>query len=163
VGQQTLPLNLLAALKKSVKKLVRREALLGLNGVDFMWDGQNLTALEINPRVPATFELYDPDFKKGLMEAHIRACLGKLPHKKEGVSQKVRAYAVVHIANSVQTSAKCSLTGACRDVPKLSGPLIQGQPLCTLHTEGPTTTAAIRLLQMELNRLEQLFKGDRSC
>jgi predicted ATP-grasp superfamily ATP-dependent carboligase len=163
VGQQTLPLNLLAALKKSVKKLVRREALLGLNGVDFLWDGQNLTALEINPRIPATFELYDQDFKKGLMKAHIRACLGKLPHKKEGVSQKVRAYAVVHIANSVQTSAKWPLTGACRDLPRQPGPLIQGQPLCTLHTEGPTTTAAIRLLQMELNRLEQLFKGDRSC
>lgn len=159
VGQQVLPAKVRGCLKESLNQLVRREKLVGINGLDFLWDGKKLTALELNPRPPSTFELYDPDFKKGLIHAHILACLGKLPHKKEGVSKKVRAYAVVHIAKSVKSSAKWPLTGACRDVPRQFGPLIQGQPLCTLHTEGPTTTAAVRLMQMELNRLEQLFKG----
>jgi predicted ATP-grasp superfamily ATP-dependent carboligase len=159
LGQQSLPQAALHALKQSLQKLVRREALVGLNGLDFIWDGQTITALEINPRPPASFELYDPDFKKGLMRAHIDACRGRLPHRKEGVGNTVRTYAVVHIAKSTRFSAEYPLTGACRDRPGRSQLLKAGQPLCTLHTEGPTTTAAIRLLQMELNRLEQLFKG----
>lgn len=159
LGQQSLPEPVLQALKKSLKKLVRREKLVGANGLDFLWDGSHLTALEINPRLPATFELYDPDFKKGLLAAHLAACGGKLPGKKAGAISAVRTYAVVHIANTTRFSAEYPLTGACRDRPGRAQVLTAGQPLCTLHTEGPTTTAAIRLLQMELNRLEQLFKG----
>jgi predicted ATP-grasp superfamily ATP-dependent carboligase len=152
VGQQPLPAAILASLKRSLTALVQDCGLKGLDGLDFIWDGKKITALEINPRPPATFELYDPDFSQGLLWHHVRACDGKLP-KSLPAFKTVRAHAVVHIAKAGRIPAEFSFSRACRDLPQLPRRAQVGEPLCTLITEGSTTSATLQSLQQELKRL----------
>ena len=152
IAQQSLPAAALLSLKRSISALVRHCGLKGLNGLDFMWDGKAITALEINPRPPATFELYDPDFSKGLLWHHINACNGELPLNLP-IFKTVRAHAVVHIAKAGRIPAEFNFSRACRDLPLLPHRARVGEPLCTLVAEGSTTSATIQSLQQELKRL----------
>ena len=152
MGQQTLPKTVLTHLKHSLSALVHDCGLKGLNGLDFMWNGKTIAALEINPRPPATFELYDPDFSQGLLWHHIKACSGELP-KSLPTFKTVRAHAVVHIAKAGRIPAEFSFSTACRDLPLLPHRARVGEPLCTLVTEGSTTSATLQSLQQELKRL----------
>ncbi len=67
-------------------ELVRSTGLVGLNGLDFLFDGNEPCVLEINPRPTATIDLYDADFDNGLLAFHLRACRGELPEIKQAGS-----------------------------------------------------------------------------
>ena len=63
VGGIPLTPDLRASMTAVLEKLVRTTGLVGLNGLDFILDAHDVPhVLEINPRPPATIDLYDADF-----------------------------------------------------------------------------------------------------
>ena len=82
-----------------LNRLVWVTGLRGLNGIDFLLDGSDVHALEVNPRPTATFELYDADYAHGLVDWHIRSFAGPLldfPEKLAQGRRPARAYAIVY-------------------------------------------------------------------
>src|SRR5207342_2359036 len=75
VGASTcaVPSALASAMQARLDRLVRVTGLRGLNGLDFMLDGAEVCALEVNPRPTATFELYDAEIPQGLVYWHVRS------------------------------------------------------------------------------------------
>ena len=63
LARWTLPSS--ATVQARLDRLVRVTGLRGLNGIDFLLDGGDVHALEVNPRPTATFELYDLDYARG--------------------------------------------------------------------------------------------------
>jgi predicted ATP-grasp superfamily ATP-dependent carboligase len=75
VGNIDLPVEVKIAMAEAAQKVTSAVGLRGLNSMDFMLGVQGALALEINPRLSASFELYDiPD----LLDRHLQACQGRL-------------------------------------------------------------------------------------
>lgn len=59
----------------------------GVNGLDFLLDGEHLSVLELNPRPPASIALYRDALPGGMLRAHVVASLeGELPDVQEVLS-----------------------------------------------------------------------------
>jgi predicted ATP-grasp superfamily ATP-dependent carboligase len=155
IAHQRLPAARERELAQALDTLVAQTGLVGLNGLDLIWDGGRLTAIEINPRPPATFELYDEDFQRGLVAAHLAACRGHLPDSTPS-SRVIRAHAVVHIAEPGQIPAKFAFPADCRDRPALPRCFKAGEPLCTLLVQGATPAATLARLRRALEQLRRL-------
>ena len=137
----------------ALDELVRRTGLVGLNGLDFLvQDGQWLV-LELNPRPTATFELYDPDYPRGLFHAHLRACGGELP-ARAAPRRASRAHAVVH-ATRTGSARGLRLPRWCRDLPGAAARFAPGDPVCTVHASAPGVRAALALVRRRTRAIER--------
>jgi predicted ATP-grasp superfamily ATP-dependent carboligase len=140
-------------IQEAVDHLVRRTGLVGLNGLDFILrDGQWLV-LELNPRPPATFELYDADYPGGLFQWHLRSCGGELP-ARPAAPRTVRAHAVVHAPGAGGTQG-IRFPRWCRDLPVGGTRFAAGDPVCTVHASAPTATRALTLIRHRTRALQR--------
>ena len=60
------------------ENLARKFNLIGSNGVDYILNENGLYVIEINPRLQGTFECVEMSLGINMLDAHIRACHGKL-------------------------------------------------------------------------------------
>ncbi|MGZ8248841.1 ATP-grasp domain-containing protein [Methylomagnum sp.] len=121
--------------RSCVARLVRALGLKGLNSLDFMRDGDTCRALEINPRPSATMALYDRDFPVGLLEAHIRACRGRLGDGAP-MGRAVRAFRAVFAPRAFTVPEAVDWPGWCCDRPAPGTRFDTGQPVCTVEADG---------------------------
>lgn len=56
------------------RKISRMFRLLGNNGVDFIMHNKNVYVIEVNPRIPGTFECVEKSFNMNMAQAHIDSC-----------------------------------------------------------------------------------------
>jgi predicted ATP-grasp superfamily ATP-dependent carboligase len=115
--------------------LVDALELVGLNGLDFMLQDEQVNVLEINARPPATLDLYDADFASGLFASHLQACRGTLPFESVE-SNIVRASAVVYADAPLVISPKLSWPLYAADIPRVGTCIGRGAPVCTVQAEG---------------------------
>jgi uncharacterized protein len=141
-------------IRTKLHSLVEATGLIGLNGLDFILQGDQWAALEINPRPTATMELYDPDYPLGLFDWHLRACLGELPTRPPR-PQAVRAHAVIYAVANTRFSADFNPPAWCRDVPHPGASFGPGEPVCTVHAAGRDAMRATRLLWRRRTQLER--------
>jgi predicted ATP-grasp superfamily ATP-dependent carboligase len=74
VGPLPLAAPLRAKMQQVATVLARHFSLRGIFGVDYLINGQQLIALEINPRYPASAEVLERVADQSLVAAHVRAC-----------------------------------------------------------------------------------------
>jgi hypothetical protein len=113
--------------------------LIGLFGVDFVWDGEHAWVVEVNPRPTGSLEL----FGAGVFDAHLEACGGRLPARaaaQDGAAGKAIVYAT-HETDVGDTSDWPSR--GIRDVPHPGERISAGGPICTLFATGPTPEAVL--------------------
>jgi predicted ATP-grasp superfamily ATP-dependent carboligase len=113
--------------------------LIGLFGVDFVWDGEHAWVVEVNPRPTGSLEL----FGAGVFDAHLEACAGRLPARAqagEGAAGKAIVYAT-HDTDVGDTSDWPAR--GVRDVPHPGERIAAGHPICTLLATGPTPDAVL--------------------
>jgi predicted ATP-grasp superfamily ATP-dependent carboligase len=140
-------------LRARLDALVAATGLVGLNGLDFLLRGADWLALEVNPRPTATLDLYDPDYREGLFDWHLRACDGELP-ERAARPRAVRAHAVVYAATLGRVSAGLAFPDWCHDVPNPGTRYAPGDPLCTVHAAGSDAAATVALLRRRQASIE---------
>lgn len=156
VGGVPLPPPLAAALPAHLDRLIAATGLVGLNGLDFLVEGERWSALEVNPRPTATLDLYDEDAPGGLFALHLEACRGVLPAASpRGVLH--RAHAIVHASMPFEVSTEFSFPAGCRDLPVPGSRFAVGDPLCSLHAEGTSIAGALMQLAERRRALEAVL------
>jgi predicted ATP-grasp superfamily ATP-dependent carboligase len=150
VGGCALPDAVESDIRRKLDALVAATGLVGLNGLDFLLQGDRWLALEVNPRPTATVELYDPDYPQGLFEWHLRACQGELPEGRPHPPRRpraVRAHAVVYALGSGRVSALFPFPDWCRDIPNPGTRFMPGDPVCTVHAVALDRDRAVKLVR----------------
>ena len=156
IGAISLPAAIEQDVRQKLDSLVAATGLVGLNGLDFLFDGDSWSALEVNPRPTATLELYDPDYARGLFDWHLRSCDGELPDRP-AKPRAVRAHAVVYATRHGRMSAGFDPPKWCRDVPQPGTVLRPGTPVCTAHAAATDSEGALALLHRRRSQLERLL------
>jgi len=124
--------------------VARACGLRGLNSIDLLIDGEDLTLIEINPRPGATLDIFE-DREGALFRAHLDACLGALPRRAltfEGAAAAGIAYARGEIASMPALDWP---DWAC-DRQKAQSALHLNDPLCTIKARADDPARARALL-----------------
>jgi uncharacterized protein len=112
-------------------KLVLSLSLKGLNSMDFIQNEQASYVLEINPRPPASMQLYDAD----LFVRHIKACQGEL--LDDEVQQAgFTAYQIVYARQDTLIPDGFAWPEEAVDIPHSGSIIATGQPICSMITHG---------------------------
>ncbi len=142
--------SLSSTIEAWISRLVDALALRGLCGIDFVVTPNGAPLLlEINPRPPASFELFEA--ADSLFTAHLAACGGEL--RRPMVEESVRASAVVYAPCEWQIPALWSWPSWTSDRTAAGVCIARGQPLCTVSAQGETSAAAIAQVQQCLRDL----------
>ena len=153
INRLRLPPGLRARLAAGIDALVGVLGLVGLNGLDFIFSGDDYAVLEINPRPPATIDLHDDHAAGSLFDLHLRACRGELPESLQQ-SETVRAHAVVYAPHALRLAPGFRFPDWCSDLPANSDLHASGMPLCMVHAAGSNVATVRQLLQQRRSAIE---------
>lgn len=130
-----LPGSELAELDRQLRavcqEVVARFGVRGAFGVDAIWDGRDAWVLEVNPRPPASLELFGP----GSFEAHVRGARGwGLPAAGTAPAASCAAVKLVLFADRAVRAPDPGWwpAGLVRDVPHGGEEIRARAPVCTL-------------------------------
>lgn len=132
-NQTSLSPHQQAKLTGWLAQLVPAFKLRGLNSLDFIQDGDDSWLLEINPRPPASMQLYTG----GLLTGHIAACEGVLPVM--GITDTgVSAYQIVYATDNMRIPENMAWPEGCLDLPQAGVICRTGEPICSIiaHHKG---------------------------
>jgi predicted ATP-grasp superfamily ATP-dependent carboligase len=158
------------ALRRQVQlrldRLVRVTGLRGLAGLDFLRDGELLTALEVNPRPTATFELYDDDFPEGLVHWHKLSFERSVPEfdaRVVGQHGRCRALGVVYAPHPISIPRNAAFPAWCRDLPGHGSTIAAGAPVVSVFAEAANVELAEREIDARGRAVRALLKGWRGA
>ncbi len=141
-----------------IARMVRLTALRGLNGLDFIDDGTALWALEVNPRPPASFELYDDLADDGLVAAHIRS-FAALPALGPAPVATSRGIAIVYASADTPIDRTVTFPAWCRDIPQPGQTIPRGAPIVSVSASAATPSAVEKTLRTRLAEVRGLLAG----
>ena len=144
------------AVTEAARVLTAKLGLVGLNGIDFIVTRSGWVLLELNPRPPATLELWDVPLLPSLFDLHIEACQGRLPKRLPRPDGSMTV-AVVYAKARTAIPADFAWPEWCADLPWADSVIEAGEPLCTVRAEGPDAASArYRALGRRQEILERL-------
>ena len=124
----------------------------GFNNIDYLQCEENIFFLELNPRISAGFSLYDEDYHRGLLAAHISAYQGKLVQPTKVLRKAQKAQAIVYASKDLQINAKFKPSKAIKDYsPNIK--INASQPICSIIVQSDTAESCLSLLQYEIRNL----------
>jgi predicted ATP-grasp superfamily ATP-dependent carboligase len=112
--------------------------LVGLFGVDFVWDGERAWVVEVNPRPTGSLELFDAP----VVDIHLEACAGRLPATIAPGVPTGKAIVYAREDTRIGDTGEWRERGI-RDVPHPGEHIAAGHPICTLLATGPTPEAVV--------------------
>lgn len=145
-----------AGLCDAAVKLTREIGLRGLNSLDCLVDVDRWLVLEINPRLSASFGLYDRKRQGAeLLRSHLRACAGILEYDMP--PEPARTHLIYYAPARVQVPQTICWPAWAEDLP-VSGEWIEADaPLCSVSAVGDTAVQALALGRQRLLELEQII------
>jgi uncharacterized protein len=154
VGQAELPQVVHIGLQDVAQQLTAELGLRGLNSLDCMVDGDSFAVLEINPRLSASFALYDAESRGArLFEAHLSACAGEsLP---DFPAEPAQAHLIYYAPFDLAIPARMAWPEWVADVPPGATRIKAGEPVCTVTAAALTTSEAMTLAQTRVAELTQ--------
>lgn len=150
-----LPGNVHARIATLLGRLVCATGLVGLNGLDFLFEGDEPCILEINPRPTATIDLYDADFENGLLALHLRACRGELPDIPRPDCS--RAHAIVYATAPLRVPTRMHWPEWCTDIPESGSLVPAGAPICSVHALAASSVQARDMAMARRDVMDSLF------
>jgi len=127
------------------KALTKACGLVGLNSIDFICADNSVYVLEINPRIPATYELYETKYGE-LMKQHIEVCKNKiLPTTKR--QPLLRAHAIVYAPTDVNVSESMSWPLWTADRPHALEVVKQNEPVCSIYAGGQNSAQVYEMIK----------------
>jgi uncharacterized protein len=129
---------LLARLERLAVALTRAFGLVGLNGVDFILNGDEVTVLEVNPRFSASMELVESALGISLFDWHVAGCRRQeLPAFPIRQDTQVFGKAEVYARRDGVAPDTATWAAAGRlDIPQPGDLLRAGLPICTVTASG---------------------------
>jgi len=149
-------------LQAGLDRLVRVTGLRGLNGLDFMLDGERCWVIEVNPRPTATFELYDEDIARGLVYWHVRSFLFPVPELEELLRKRsaaARAYRILFAERALRVPEGVQYPAWCKDLPNAGTAIPAGAPVLSVFARGRTHEAAQSQLTQRIAEANALLVG----
>ena len=130
--------ELLERLNLLARALTQAFGLVGLNGIDFVLSGKQVSILEVNPRYSASMELVEEALGVLLLEWHTDGCHRQsLPVLPERHDQNVFGKAIVYARrDGILSDTSEWLAKGRRDVPHAGGSVRAGFPICTVTAVG---------------------------
>lgn len=153
LGPVTLGAQPWAQLCHALDALVPAYGLRGINGLDFLLDGDELWVLEINPRPTASLALLDASAQVALLRQQVALSRGASVGAAvlAPAAPGVRASEVVFARAGGEVSAAAAATlagfGFCRDLPAAGAKFAKGDPVCTVLAAAEDCAAALAALQ----------------
>ncbi len=141
VGNLLIPnpdADLMESLNVLATTLTQAFGLVGLNGIDFIVNGEHLSILEVNPRYSASMELAEEAEAWPLLLWHTAGCRRQsLPVFPKRHDRKVFGKAIVYAQRDGRLPDTTRwLAKGRRDVPHAGGPIHAGFPICTVTASG---------------------------
>jgi uncharacterized protein len=135
-------------------KLVPAFALTGLNSLDFMHTNGNITVLEINPRPPASMQLYDAD----LLRRHIMTTspskdwqsYSPLPPQSGYIG-----YQIIYAEQDVQIPDGYIWENGAMDIPAAGVICNTGQPICSIIAHHNQAHAVLNELTIKQHTIKR--------
>src|SRR5215469_3832321 len=141
VGNLLIPnpdAGLMESLNVLATTLTQAFGLVGLNGIDFIVNSEQLSILEVNPRYSASMELVEEALAVPLLLWHTAGCRQQsLPVLPERHDHNVFGKAIVYARRDGRLpDTTWWLAKGRRDVPHAGGPIHAGFPICTVTAVG---------------------------
>lgn len=134
-----------------VQGIVNIFGLKGINSADFLLENNNVYALEINPRLSASLDLYRA--KKGdLFTAHVAAFMGNLQDWPT-VEKQSRAHNIVYANKLAVVPAIMDWPDWVCDIPQPNSHIASGAPICTVVADARTAKLALQKLRQRVTLL----------
>jgi uncharacterized protein len=154
VSQARLPETVRKELLQAARQLTAELGLRGLNSLDCMVDNDSFAALEINPRLSASFALYDAETQGArLFEAHLCACAGGL--LPDLPAESAQAHLIYYAPCDLAIPATIAWPEWVADVPHGAAWIKVGEPVCTVMAAASTASEAMELAQARVAELAQ--------
>jgi uncharacterized protein len=141
-------------LQNHLHALVVATGLRGLNSLDFIQENEQIHVLEVNPRPPASLDLYQ-GLQVNLFEAHIQACLGSPLPSAPLTLPNARAFAILYAPYPLQIPASLIWPAFCRDLPVANSTIEKMEPICSVHA---TASSLQTCQQLIAQRQEQILE-----
>lgn len=138
-------------LSEWLEKLVGVYPLQGLGSLDFMLVDGQCYLLEINPRIPASAQLYG----ESIFSLHVQACGGVLGG---GVLSKPKAYQILYARNTIMIPEGLKWPEWVADRPVAGSLIGKGEPICSIIAVGKDAAQVEQRLRHRQNFIEKLFK-----
>ena len=162
IGQKALSGQLRQQLDSIIEKLVSELSLRGINGIDFVLNERGALVIDINPRPPATLELYEHLLSDGWIKHHIDACKGNLPVVPMLGSPSVYGHMIVYAPRTFQLPLTINWPVWAKDRPAAGARIVAGQPLCSLFAEASSADQVEHLLESYQEEIFHLI-GVSAC
>jgi predicted ATP-grasp superfamily ATP-dependent carboligase len=138
--------------------IVKETGLVGLNGMDFIVDGDDYKVLEINPRPPATLDLHDSNYENCLFHLHLEACKGCSLDDIAPKSKEIKAHAIIYAPNQYRVPSQLHFPEWCTDIPEAGSEFLPRAPVCMVHAKGTTVIDTERQLIQRREFIENAMR-----
>jgi len=144
VNHADVPMPLQAEINAWIEAIVPLFSLNGLNSLDFMLSGDRAYVLEVNPRIPASMQLYGG----GLLRLHIAAGQMPQPWSQEVIrSTGYRGYQVVYAPKDMKIPDAFIWPEDCVDLPPAGSICRKGRPICSIIAHRPHPDVVLQQLE----------------
>jgi len=127
------------------KVIAKEFGLVGLNSIDFICTDNSVYVLEVNPRIPATYELYETKYGD-LMAQHIEVCKSRtLPATK--IQPLLRAHAIVYAPTDITVSESVSWPLWTADRPHANELIKKFEPVCSIFAGGQNSAQVYEMIK----------------
>jgi len=144
---------------ETARRVVSHFNLLGSNGVDMVVSQEGKSyVMEVNPRFQGTLECVEKVLGLNLVECHLKTCLqGLLSKDVRGPSH----FCTRLISFAPQRSGAPNLEELkdIRDIPLPGVVIEEGEPLCSILTEGPTRSSSLKKAKRMANSISRLLQS----
>lgn len=141
VGNANFSSDIKASMVEAARKVVVATSLRGLNSMDFLLMPERALVLEVNPRLSASFALYDTP---NLFERHLQACRGKLMPLSERAAGS-KAHLIYYTSYDVVATDGVKWPEWTADLPPAGTMCKAGEPVCTVLAQAHDARGAKEL------------------
>ena len=141
-----------------IDKIINYFKLTGLFSIDMLMASDEILVLEVNPRVSATYELYERLAQNAnLIDAHIRVCEGERLLRWQPNEQQC-GYMIVYADTNYVVPGQMQWPDWSSDCPESKRQINIGDPICSVHAEGSESSDLHGLLQARSKQILSYLK-----
>lgn len=148
-----------AAMLEAAERITRSFGLAGVNGIDFIIHNEDVYLLEVNPRIPASVELFERWLGVNAFDLHVQGCRGELPQlPNSACGMGVWGKAILYAEKAIMVGD--TLDWADRgivDIPHRGEAIPAGAPICTVVAHEDDVKGCWELLIKKAETIQTLF------